>query len=69
MARASIPKAGVDLNLGVVMSKRVQYNVLRKCTLKVLAEEMGLNTNDVMFTLLDCDTDEQHGTSSSRHAL
>jgi len=55
MARASVLSAGIDLNLGVVMNKRVRYVVFRKTIIKVLAEEVNLNTNDIMFTLLDCD--------------
>jgi hypothetical protein len=37
---------------------QVRYNVFRKTIVKVLAEELNVNTNDVIFTLLDCDDPE-----------
>lgn len=58
MARASVLSAGIDLNLGVVMNKRVRYIVFRKVIVKVLAEEINVNTNDIMYNLLDCDDPE-----------
>lgn len=58
MARASVLSAGIDLNLGVIMNKRVRYNVFRKSTVKLLAEEINVQTNEVMYILLEADDED-----------
>lgn len=37
---------------------QVHFLVFRKAIIKVLAEEANINTNDVIFILLDCDDPE-----------
>lgn len=58
MARASVLSAGIDINMGVIMNKRVRYIAFRQAVVKVLAEEINVNTNDVMYLLLDVDDPE-----------